>query len=199
MENTTGFRFVQVSGGHLMLALEGVEQQDVDLWTVESAVTRVELPRPSGRVQRARQLGFSFVPRRNLSQVILGPRRKEKFVLKTENVVSKPQALFHATTQRRSCPSARAREHAHVVDEVQTAHNLRLKLVAAAEDVGIILHEAAHAREASEGAAELVAVQDAKLCESKRHFAVGTALGAEHEAVARAVHGLEGVSGRMLQ
>ena len=64
-----------------------------------------------------------------------------------------------------------------MVDEVQTAHDLRLQLVAAAEDVGIVLHEASHAREASERAAELVAVKDSELCESKRHFAVGAALG----------------------
>ena len=77
-----------------------------------------------------------------------------------------------SATQRRSRQS-----NAHVVDEVQTAHDLRLQLVAAAEDVGIVLHEASHAREASERAAELVAVKDSELCESKRHFAVGAALG----------------------
>ena len=81
-----------------MLALEGIEQQDVNFRTIKRAVTRVELPWPTGAVQRARELRLSLVPRRDLSQIVLGPRRKEKFVLKTENVVSKTLALFHAVS-----------------------------------------------------------------------------------------------------
>ncbi len=82
--------------------------------------------------------------------------------------------------------------HAHVVDQVQAARDLSLKLVAATEDMSIVLHEASDSREASECAAELVAVQNPELCKAQRQFAVGPTLGAKHEAVAGTVHGLQG-------
>ena len=70
-----------------------------------------------------------------------------------------------------------------MVDEVETAGDLRLQLVAAAEDVRVVLHEAPHARKPRQRAAELVAVKHAELGEAQRHLAVGAPLGAEHEAV----------------
>ncbi len=79
-----------------------------------------------------------------------------------------------------------------MVDQVQAARDLSLKLVAAAEDMSIVLHEASDSREASECTAELVAVQNSELCKAQRQFAVGATLGAKHEAVAGAVHGLQG-------
>ena len=80
-----------------------------------------------------------------------------------------------------------------MVDEVETAGDLRLQLVAAAEDVRVVLHEAPHARKPRQRAAELVAVKHAELGEAQRHLAVGAPLGAEHEAVTWTVHGLQRV------
>ena len=44
---------------------------------------------------------------------------------------------------------------------------------------------------AMEGSAVLVTVQDAEVCHAERQLAVGPGAAVEHEAVARAVHGLE--------
>ena len=52
-----------------------------------------------------------------------------------------------------------------------------------AEDVRVVLLEAAHAREAGQGAAELVAVQHAKVCQAHGQLAVRARAVPEHQAV----------------
>ncbi len=82
---------------YLMLTLEGIKQQNIDLRAIEGAVARVHLPRPPGRVQRASELSFSFVPRGDFSEVVLGPSGQEQLVFKTKNAVS--AAVASVTTQ----------------------------------------------------------------------------------------------------
>ena len=60
-----------------------------------------------------------------------------------------------------------------------------------AEDVCVVLLEAADAGEAVEGAGKLIPVEDAEIGEAHGEFAVGALAGAEHEAVRRAVHRLD--------
>ena len=55
------------AASHLMLALQRVEQQNINLGPVEGAVARVQLPCTARGVERARELSLSFVPRRNFS------------------------------------------------------------------------------------------------------------------------------------
>lgn len=69
--------------------------------------------------------------------------------------------------------------------------NLFGDLVHAAEDVGVVLLEAADAGEAGEGAAELVAVEDAEVGVADGEDVVGAGLVGVHEAVPGAVHRLQ--------
>lgn len=55
------------AASHLMLALQRVEQQNINLGAIEGAVARVQLPRAARGVKRARELSLRFVPRRNFS------------------------------------------------------------------------------------------------------------------------------------
>jgi hypothetical protein len=60
-----------------------------------------------------------------------------------------------------------------------------------AEDVAVVLLEAAHAREARERAGELVPVEHAEVGKAQRQLAVRALAVLEHEAVGGAVHWLE--------
>ena len=79
----------------------------------------------------------------------------------------------------------------HVEHDVNHLHELLLHLVGAAEDVGIVLREAAHAGEAVQLARLLVAVHGAELGEAHGQVAVAAGLGFIDFAVVRAVHRLE--------
>lgn len=59
--------------------------------------------------------------------------------------------------------------------------------------MGIILLEATHTGQAVERTRELVAVQHAEICKAQRQLAPTAATRLEHNAVAGAVHGLEGI------
>mmetsp|Transcript_8779 Transcript_8779/g.18552 ORF Transcript_8779/g.18552 Transcript_8779/m.18552 type:complete len:735 (+) Transcript_8779:385-2589(+) len=160
---------VQLDRGALVHPLHGVHDLDVDLGPVEGPVLGVDLPPAlAGEgVHGPGQGRLGAVPEGLLAQGLLGPRGQLE-------LVGHPKGGVHA---------------AH---EVQRPRHLRLDLVLPAEDVGVVLLEAPDAREAREGAGELVAVQDAEIGVADGEVAVGADRGAEHEAVARAVHGLHG-------
>lgn len=79
----------------------------------------------------------------------------------------------------------------YVVEQVQHFHYFTFDLVRAAEDVGIILLELPHPREARERPMQLVSVQDSKVSHSVRQVLVGSLDESKHDAVAWAVHRLE--------
>src|SRR3990172_751557 len=81
----------------------------------------------------------------------------------------------------------RAEEEAH---ELYTALDLGLDLVGAAEDVRVVLREAANAEEAVEDAGSLVAVHGAELRHADGQFAVAAEGVLVHLDVERAVHRL---------
>ena len=91
----------------------------------------------------------------------------------------------------------RVRRHAEkrveVVDEVDDPVHLGRNLLLGAEDVGVVLRDVPHAREAVQRPRELVAVERRRLGVAKRKIAVAAQLGAEQEHVSRAVHGLHPV------
>ena len=60
-----------------------------------------------------------------------------------------------------------------------------------AEDVRVVLLEAAHAREPCESARKLIAMQDTKVCQPHGQLAVRSLTVLEHEAVPGAVHRLQ--------
>mmetsp|Transcript_14766 Transcript_14766/g.40378 ORF Transcript_14766/g.40378 Transcript_14766/m.40378 type:complete len:603 (-) Transcript_14766:35-1843(-) len=160
---------VELDGGALVLAAEGVVDVEVDLGAVEGAVLGVELPVLARRllvgVERRGELPLRLVPRLELAHVLLGPGGEEHVVLEAELAVDE-------------------------VDEAQHVLDLLLDVLLLAEDVRVVLLEPAHAGEAGEGAAELVAVQHAEVGEAPGQLAEGALALGEHEAVAGAVHGL---------
>ena len=60
-----------------------------------------------------------------------------------------------------------------------------------AEDVCVILLEAAHTSQTSQGTVSLITMQDTKVSESDGQVAVRTGSVVKHQAVTRTVHGLE--------
>ena len=81
----------------------------------------------------------------------------------------------------------------HGVDEVDHTHDLVGQLVGTHKQVGVVLVKAAHAEQAVQGAAQLVAVHQANLAGANGQLAVGVRLGGVHQHAARAVHGLNAV------
>mmetsp|Transcript_19999 Transcript_19999/g.47643 ORF Transcript_19999/g.47643 Transcript_19999/m.47643 type:complete len:307 (+) Transcript_19999:625-1545(+) len=156
---------VELDGGALMLATQRIEHVDVDLGSVEGAVLGVQLPLLAVAVERGLELSLGLVPHGNLADVLLRPGGEEHFVLEAELAVDK-------------------------VDELEHVLDLLLDVVRLAEDVRVVLLEAAHAGESAEGAAELVAVQYAEVCHAPGELAEGALAEVEHEAVPGAVHGL---------
>jgi hypothetical protein len=63
----------------------------------------------------------------------------------------------------------------HRDDELEDARRLGLQLVLGDEEVRVVLRESAHAREAVQGAGQLVAVDRAVLGEAQRQVAVAAA------------------------
>ncbi|MNS67489.1 hypothetical protein D3C72_1007440 [compost metagenome] len=82
----------------------------------------------------------------------------------------------------------------HLVDFIQELDellDLAGHLILGAEDVGVVLRERAHARQAVHRAAPLVAVQTGEVGHAPGQLAVGALARAEDHAVAGAIHGLE--------
>ena len=79
----------------------------------------------------------------------------------------------------------------HGRNHIKDVGHLLLDLIDGAEDVRVVLLEAAHAGQARERAAELVAVEHAKVGHAEGQVSVAAGAGGEEEAVARAVHRLE--------
>ena len=74
----------------------------------------------------------------------------------------------------------------HRVDEVDHAHDLVSQLVGTHKQVGVVLVKAAHAEQAVQGAAKLVAVDQANLAGADGQLAVGVRLGGVHQHTAGA-------------
>ena len=78
-----------------------------------------------------------------------------------------------------------------VEHDVDHLHELLFELVRPAEDVGVVLREAAHARQSVQLAALFVAVNGAELGEAQRQILVRARFELVYFAVVRAVHRLE--------
>ena len=78
-----------------------------------------------------------------------------------------------------------------MLEELQAVQDLRFDLVSSAEDVCIVLLEASHPRQPSQGAAELISVQDSEVGELDRQLLVRVGFVLENQAVPWAVHGLQ--------
>lgn len=159
---------VELDGGALMGALEGIEDLNVDLGTVESTVLGVDLPVAGEEVvEGLGKGGLGLLPSGDLTQVIVGHGGQVELELESKDTID-------------------------VAQEVEGAVDLLLDLLGHAENVGVVLLEAADAGQASEGTRELVTMEDTKVGETDGQLTVGALAGAENQAVTGAVHGLDG-------
>ena len=82
----------------------------------------------------------------------------------------------------------------HQLDQIEAAFDFLADLIFGAEQVGVVLSEAAHACQAVELAGLLPAIHGAKLGKAHRQVAVGVRLAVENFDVHRAVHRLEQIA-----
>ena len=159
---------VELHGTALPGTAERVLQVEVDLGAVEGAVALVDLVVHAQLLQSGAQALLGARPVLVRTHGVLGAGGKLNVVLKAKLLV-------------------------HGVDEVDHAHDLVGQLVGTHKQVGVVLVKAAHAEQAVQGAAQLVAVHQANLAGANGQLAVGVRLGGVHQHATRAVHGLNAV------
>lgn len=156
---------VELDGTALPSAAERVLQVEVDLGAVEGAVALVDLIVHMQLLQSGAQALLGARPVLVGTHGVLGAGRKLNVVLKAKLLV-------------------------HGVDEVDHAHDLVGQLVGTHKQVSVVLVKAAHAEQAVQGAAQLVAVHQANLAGANGQLAIGMRLGGVHQHAARQFMGL---------
>ena len=146
---------------------DGVAHIDVDLRAVEGGVALLDLVGQAVAVERLAQGLGGLLPD------LVGAH-----------------VLFRVLGRqvRRELGEPEGAQHAH--DEVEERGDLVTELVLGAEDVAVVLGEAADPHHPVQGARPLVAVDGAELEQTQRQLAVAALAAVEDEAVHRAVHGL---------
>ena len=162
---TDGKLEIELDSAALMRSLKSIENLDVDLRSVESAITWVLLPGLSEFVEGLSKGGLGLVPHRVITELVSWPCGEIEFELETENTID-------------------------VIKEVEDTKDFSHDLVRHAEDVGIILLEPADTSETRESTSDLISVEDTEVTVSDGQLFVGADSVIEHEAMARAVHGL---------
>ena len=150
----------------LPLPSDGVRHVEVELRTVERAVALVDRVRLLRGFERQPKRRFGVVPRRDLAQELLGPRRQLHRILQAEVAVD----ALHESQQ-----------------PLDFLGDLRLHH----ETVRIVLRELADPRETREHAGRFVSVQRRLLVEAGAAGPVAADLAGEHQEMARAVHRLQ--------
>ena len=159
---------VELHGAALPGTAERVLQVEVDLGAVEGAVALVDLVVHVQLLQSGAQALLGACPVLVRTHGVIGAGGKLNVILKAKLLV-------------------------HGVDKVDHAHDLVGQLVGTHKQVGVVLVKAAHAEQAVQGAAQLVAVHQANLAGADGQLAVGVRLGGVHQHATRAVHGLNAV------
>eukprot|EP00123_Amoebidium_parasiticum_P006088 comp17140_c0_seq1/m.15944 comp17140_c0_seq1/g.15944 ORF comp17140_c0_seq1/g.15944 comp17140_c0_seq1/m.15944 type:complete len:345 (+) comp17140_c0_seq1:800-1834(+) len=165
---------VQLDGGTLVLAAQRILDRDVDLWAVESTITGVELVALAQCIQALLQLRLSPVPQLQFTHVLLGPGRQLERKRETKQPI-------------------------HVLDKIKRMVDFVLDLIVGTENVCIVLLESPHTGKAVQCPRELVAVKDTKIGHADGQLTPAACAVAEHQAVAGAVHGLEGIAGILIR
>lgn len=81
-----------------------------------------------------------------------------------------------------------------VVEKLYASKDFLLNLISSAEDVGVILLEAADSGEPGERTTDLIPMQHTEICESDGQLLVGMSLVFEHQAMPWTIHGLQAES-----
>ncbi|KAH3659092.1 hypothetical protein OGATHE_006352 [Ogataea polymorpha] len=105
---------VELDSGTLVPSSQGIRNHDVDLWTVERTIPRVQLPFAAPLVQGALQLCFCVIPGLDIPHVLLWSRGQLHLEFETEYTVD-------------------------VLQEVKNTRDLILDLVLGTENVRIVL------------------------------------------------------------
>ena len=158
---------VELHGGALPLAADGVEDLDVNLRPVKGAAALVNLVVPTLLRQRILQRALGLVPDLRPAHRLLRLRGEVHLKLR------KPEGAQD------------------VLRQVQHPFDLVGDLVREAEYVRVVLGEASHAEQAVHRAATLVPVHGTHLRPADRKIAVGEVAILVNGDVERAVHGLE--------
>lgn len=163
---------------------ERVADGDVDLRPVERAIAWVELPLAGILLlEGTRQLCLRLVPCLDRPEVVVGTRGQLELEIKTEQAVDVLQKVEQqanlvfdlfgllSTPTQRYARKADLRRHA--------------------KDVGIVLDEPPHTRQARQRPARLVSVHDTELGHAYRQLFVTAIATVEDEAVPRTIHRLQ--------
>jgi len=116
---------IQLHGSALVRSLKRIVDLDVNLRSVKSTITGVELPWHAKSVESIFQGLLSLVPKVVTSESLLGSGGEFKLKLELEDAVDVPQ-------------------------EVEAAHNFSHELLRGAEQMRVILTEATHSGQAGE-------------------------------------------------
>ena len=140
---------VHLQGAALPVAADGVAQHEFQLGAVEGAFAGIEGVVQAGGVGGFRQRLFGLVPHRIAADAVFGPGRQlHPHLFEAQVLVAGQQQL----AERRG---------------------LRRDLLMGAEDMGVVLHKAAHPHDAVQRARRLIAVAGAELRHADRQFAIG--------------------------
>ena len=160
---------VDLDGAALPGAAHDVADVEVDLGAVEGAVAGVEHVLDALALEHAREDALGELPDLVRADALLRPGAELDLDV------------------------AEAERGVDVLHEADDAEHLFFELLGGAVDVRVVLGEVAHAEEAVQHAAHLVAVHAAELGHAQRQVAVGAPAALVDEQAAGAVHGLHRV------
>ena len=157
---------VELNRRALDLAAEGILDEDVDFGAVECAVLGIEFVFDAVVGEGFGECRFGLIPEGDFAHVVVGTGGEAEFVGQIEEFVE-------------------------AADEFDEAADFTFDLVGGDEEMGIVLHELADAREARECAGELVAVQNLAFGDAVGEFAVAVFVLFVEQHRVGAVHGFE--------
>src|SRR6266436_4150074 len=166
---------IELHGGELPGAADGVNELDIDLGAVEGGFALHFLERNVHALHRVGEGGGGAALVFGLAGVVFRMRGVPVGELDLEFVEAK---IFHDG-----------------VDKIHAGFDFRFDLRGHAENVRVVLRESADAEQAVKHAASFVAIDSAKFGEAHGKITIAAQLRFVDEDVARAIHGLELVVG----
>ena len=154
---------VQLNGGTLELSLEGISDGDINLRSVESAITLVDGPVIALEVRHGLlQLLFGVVPRLNLTQILLGTGRELQLEGETEQAIDGLQEIEETLNFRSDLHLFLVLFFEHKITKWGFSY-----LILCTENVSIVLLELADTSKTTQGTRSLITVQNTKVCDSQ--------------------------------